>query len=68
MERESTSDMRVFRVKETKAVQGVGGEMEVPLSPDYPGGELRISEDEPVELEPQKWTVTREPETGPDDF
>jgi hypothetical protein len=68
LERGSTSETRVFRIKETKVVQGVDGDMAVALSPDHPDGSLRVSEDEPFELEDLRWTVVREPETGPDDF
>jgi hypothetical protein len=68
MERESSSETRVFRLKETKVVLGANGPEEIPLSPDHPGGELRVSEEEPFELEPLNWTVVREPEAGPDDF
>jgi hypothetical protein len=38
------------------------------LSPDHPGGSLRVSEDEPFELQDLRWRVECEPEAGPDDF
>jgi hypothetical protein len=62
LERESTSETLVFRIKDTKVVQGVDGAVEVALSPDQPGGQLRVSEDEPFELEDLRWTVECEPE------
>jgi hypothetical protein len=68
LERESSSETLVFRIKDTKVVQGVDGAMEVALSPDHPGGELRVSEDEPFELQDLRWRVECEPEAGPDDF
>jgi hypothetical protein len=49
LERVSESNTPVFRIKETKVVQGIDGAVEMALSPspDHPGGELRVSEDEP---------------------
>lgn len=65
-ERLSDSETRVFRVKDTKSVPGMEGTYEIPLEPDLPGGELRISDDPPLELPFLSWDVIRE--TDGEDF
>ena len=64
LERQSSSQRPVFRLKECKSVLGV----EQPLEPDLPGGELNIHEGITPELPVHEWNIHHEPLDGPDDF